>query len=244
PVPTGQAITPSAAPGAIFQPLNPDLPSNPGYTAGQAAAVALSPDGRTLLILTSGFNRMLGPAKVIMEESSEYVFVYDIGGARPVKRQVLKVDNTFLGLAWAPSGERFYVSGGVDDKVLEFEGQPGSYRPGRVFPLGHKAGLGLEVRPSAAGLAVSPDGKRLLVANVQNDSVSLIDITGHKVVAETDLRPGVIDPAKTGQPGGTYPNLVAFVSDGKAYAASQRDRELIALEVSPASLAVAGRQAV
>src|SRR6185437_6307834 len=104
PVPTGQAITPSAAPGAIFQPLNPDLPSNPGYTAGQAAAVALSPDGRTLLILTSGFNRMLGPAKVIMEESSEYVFVYDVGGARPVKRQVLKVDNTFLGLAWAPSG--------------------------------------------------------------------------------------------------------------------------------------------
>ena len=234
PVPTGQAITPSAAPGAIFQPLNPDLPSNPGYTAGQAAAVALSPDGRTLLILTSGFNRMLGPAKVIMEESSEYVFVYDVGGARPVKRQVLKVDNTFLGLAWAPSGERFYVSGGVDDKVLEFEGQPGSYRLGRVFPLGHKAGLGLEVRPSAAGLAVSPDGKRLLVANVQNDSVSLIDLASGRV-SETDLRPG------KGVPGGTFPRAVAWTSNGKAYAASERDREVIALRLTAQGLSVGAR---
>ena len=54
--PTGQILTPTAAPGALFQPLNPDLPSNPAFTAGQASAVALSPDGRTLLILTSGFN--------------------------------------------------------------------------------------------------------------------------------------------------------------------------------------------
>src|SRR5512146_93472 len=119
PTPTGQAITPAAAPGAIFQALNPDLPSNPGFTAGQASAVALSPDGRTLLILTSGFNRMLGPdGKAIRDQSSEYVFVYDVSGPSPVKRQVLRVANSFLGLAWAPAGDRFYVSGGVDDAGL------------------------------------------------------------------------------------------------------------------------------
>jgi len=241
PTPTGQAITPAAAPGAIFQALNPDLPSNPGFTAGQASAVALSPGGRTLLILTSGFNRMLGPdGKAIRDQSSEYVFVYDVSGPSPVKRQVLRVADSFLGLAWAPAGDRFYVSGGVDDDVLEFVGAPGAFRPGRTFALGHKAGLGLQVKPAAAGLAVSPDGRRLLVANVQNDSVSLIDLrTG--AVSEKDLRPGVLDPKRAGAPGGTFPRAVAWVSNAKAYVASERDREVIALRVTSRGIAVGRR---
>ena len=32
------------------------------------------------------------------------------------------------------------------------------------------------MKPEAGGLAVSPDGRRLLVANFQNESVSLIDL--------------------------------------------------------------------
>src|SRR6185312_16399123 len=115
-LPTGQRLTPEAARGAIFQPLNPDLPELPAFTAGQASAVALSPDRRTLLVLTSGFNRNDGAdGKQVSALSDEYVFVFDVSGGAPVKRQVLKVPNTFLGLAWAPSGEKFYVSAGVDD---------------------------------------------------------------------------------------------------------------------------------
>src|SRR4051794_11657994 len=177
PTPTGFAITPSAAQGALFQPLNPDLPGLPGFTAGQASAAALSPDGKTLLILTSGFNRNFGSdGKAIPERSNEYVFVYDVSGDVPAKRQVIRVANSFLGIAWAPAGDRFFVSGGKDDNVQEFTGGAGAFKPGRTFPLGHKAGVGLMVKPVAAGLAVSPDGKRLLVANVQNESVSLIDL--------------------------------------------------------------------
>ena len=65
--------------------------------------------------------------------SEEYVFVFDVSGARPVQRQVILVPNTFLGLAWAPSGERFYVSGGVDDCVYEYAQERGrvSRRPAR-----------------------------------------------------------------------------------------------------------------
>jgi DNA-binding beta-propeller fold protein YncE len=240
--PTGQVLTPTAAPGAIFQPLNPDLPDDPAFTAGQAAAVALSPDGRTLLILTSGYNRAVGPdGRFIPARSNEYVFVWDVSGPAPVKRQVIPVVNAFLGLAWAPAGDRFFISGGVGDKVMEFVGGPGvPFRAGRVFPLGHKAGVGLAVSPEVAGLAVSPDGRRLLAANVQNDSVSLIDLSSGQV-SERDLRPGVIDPALSGRPGGTFPRAVAWVANDRAYVAAERDREIIALSVGADGLKVGAR---
>ena len=228
---TGQALTPKAASGAIFQPLNPGLPGNPGFIAGQASAVALSPDGRTLLILTSGFNRNYGPTgPLIPEQSNEYVFVYDVSGPTPVKRQVLTPPNTFLGIAWAPAGDRFFVSGGVNDDVMEFVSAGGAFSAGRTFPLGHNAGLGLVVKPEAAGLAVSPDGRRILVANLQNDSVSVIDLATGATV-EQDLRPGKIDRGLRGLPGGTFPRAVAWVSNTKAYVASERDREIIPLRL-------------
>ena len=52
--------------------------------------------------------------------SQEYVFVLDVSGAAPVQRQAIAIPNTFQGLAWAPDGDRFYVSGGVDDVVYEY----------------------------------------------------------------------------------------------------------------------------
>jgi len=235
PLPTGQSITPLAAHGANFVALNPDLPTLPGFTAGQTAAMALSPDQRTLLVLTSGYNRQYDAAgKVVPSGSNEYVFVYDVTGAAPVKRQVVQLPNSFLGIAWAPQGRTFYVSGGIDDMVREYTLANGDFTAARTFALGHKAGLGLAVKPGSAGLAVSPDGKRLLVANLQNDSVSLIDLASGNV-AERDLRPGIADPAKSGQPGGTFPRAVVWLSDTKAYITSERDRELIALNIDAAS---------
>src|SRR5947209_266433 len=78
-LPTGQRITPTATPGAVFQPLTPDLPDLPGFTAGQAVSLAPSPDGKLLLVLTSGFNRNYGPdGKPVPVLSNEYVFIYDI----------------------------------------------------------------------------------------------------------------------------------------------------------------------
>jgi len=242
PTPTGLSITPTAARGARFEALNPDVPGMPAFTAGQASAMAISPDGRTLLIETSGFNRNFdAQGKPVAALSNEYVFVYDIAGPAPVKRQVIAIADTFLGLAWAPAGDRFYVSGGKDDDVLEYVGAPGAFAAGRRFALGHHAGVGLAVEPQTAGIAVSPDGRWLLAANFQNDSVSLVDLTSGKVAAEQDLRPGVIDPASAGEPGGSFPRAVIWPSAGRAYVASQRDREIITLELSGERMLVAAR---
>ena len=240
--PTGQFITPRAAPGSIFQPLNPHLPGDPSYTAGQASAVALSPDGRTLLILTSGYNLFYAGAdgQRAPTMSEEYVFVFDVSGRRPVQRQVILVPNTFLGLAWTPSGQRFYVSGGVDDVVYEYAKGTSGFAAARSFKLGHTLGAGLAVKPMAGELAVSPDGGKLLAANFQNDSVSVVDLASG-AVREQDLRPGVIDPAKSGTPGGSFPRAVIWTSPTRAYVASERDREVIAVDVSAGAIAVGDR---
>lgn len=239
--PTGQTITPLAAKGSQFQALDPAIAADPAYRAGQPSALAVSPDGRTLLVLTSGFNRTYGTdGAFIPALSTEFVFLFDISSGVPVKIQSLAVPNAFLGIAWAPAGDRFFVGGGVDDDVLEFLRGPKGFTPARTFALGHKAGLGLAVKPETAGLAVSPDGRRLLIANFQNDSVSMIDlVTGARV--EADLRPGAIDRANHGKAGGTFPRAVAWTADDKAFVASQRDRQVIALNVGPQSVKVEAR---
>ena len=242
-LPTGQRITPLAAPGARMTPLNPNLAELPDFTAGQAVELAASPDGATLLALTSGFNRNLGPdGNLVPALSNEYVFVFDISGREPLKRQVLQIPNSFLGMAWRPDGAGFFVSGGVDDNIHLFKREgAGFIEDGAPISLGHKTGLGVDVKPAAAGIAVSPNGKRLLVANIENDSVSLVDLDARAVVAELDLRPGKIDAEKRATPGGEFPLSVVFAADGRAFVGAARDREIIMLSVEGNALAVQKR---
>ena len=72
--------------------------------------------------------------------------------------------------------KQFFVSGGMDDNVHVFDWSSNRWAESLPpIPLGHKSGLGindedgtkesLHNKPVAAGVAVSPDGKRLLVAN-------------------------------------------------------------------------------
>src|SRR5437016_5896073 len=236
-LPTGMMITPTAARGSVFLPLNPDLPHLPDVTVNDSVdhpvSTALSPDGNTLLVLTSGYNRMNDTAgKAIPWQSNEYVFVYDVRQRLPFKRQVLQVPNTFIGITWNPDGREFYVSGGKDDNVHIFKLVNGGWaEPQPPILLDHKAGLGKEVKPVAVGVAVNSSGTRLLVANYENDSVSLIDLKERKKIAELDLRPGADNPAQHGVPGGEYPYWVTFKGDDKAYVSSLRDREIVVLDV-------------
>src|SRR5882672_1584204 len=87
---TGQQITPLAPVGARFTPLNPGLADYPSWLAGQAVTSVSSPDHNTLLVLTSGYNRVnftSGPnaGSQNAADSNEYVFVYDISHVVPVQ---------------------------------------------------------------------------------------------------------------------------------------------------------------
>src|SRR5712692_3648427 len=230
-LPTGALITPLEAEGATFQALNPGLPNRLDFTAGQATSTALSPDGRLLLVLTTGYNRNYGPdGRLIPSESNEYVFIFDVSTEPPVQQQVLQVPNTFHGIAWSPAGDRFVVSGGPNDNIHIYDHASGEWAESFAVSLRYSGGLGLGVGPQSAGLAITQSGNRVVVANFENDSVCIVDL-GLRAVSEVELRPGKIDPQQRGVPGGEFPFWVATQRDDKAYVTSMRDREVAVIDL-------------
>ncbi|GAC1420512.1 MAG: alkaline phosphatase family protein [Candidatus Velthaea sp.] len=252
-IPTGQYITATAAPGSAFYPLSTNLRPDNNADAAEAVATALSPDGTTLLVLTSGYNlnfRTVGGAPIVYPvldpltglpssvstPKSEWVFAYDVTGTVPVKLQQISIPDTYNGIVWDPSGQRFYVSGGIDDRILVFAGKRSAssasfkadapfillghnsngtapfpkYDGGRLKDSRANAATGGRLATGAvvAGLAISRDGSKLFAANMENDSFSTIDTATRKVEGETRLSlPSV--------PRGEYPFWVAVRSAGE-----------------------------
>ena len=186
----GQQITPLAPEGSRFEPMNPDLAGNPDLLAGQAVTTVVSPDQKTLLVLTSGYNRVFRTDDVpdafgtyfSWPDSKEYVFIYDISTLTPVKKQVVTVPNTYNGIVFDPSGTAFYVSSGMGDfpfdgagnvnpsdtagdnvHIFTLDTATGTWgeEPNTALALHHAAGLGLDVEP--------PNGEQLPV----NERVSV-----------------------------------------------------------------------
>jgi YVTN family beta-propeller protein len=266
-LPSGQTIAPLAAPGSQLMALATGLRADGDADAAGAMSLSLSPDGSTLLLLTSGFNEeyhypdgrpirfpvrdpLTGAISNITTDLTQWIFVYHVapdGGLQLSQR--ITIPDAFVGLAWAPDGARFYVSGGIDDRIAVYarRGETFAFDPPEVL-LGHngnqtaplpsydggilarttagKRDPGLGFSAMAAGLAISADGETLAVANLQNDSVSLIDARSRKVVRETALyRPG------SAAAHGEYPYGVAILTSAgsalqRIYVSSLRDGEV------------------
>jgi YVTN family beta-propeller protein len=251
-LPTGDFITPKAAPGSTLLPLKPGLSGAPDFLADHAASTATSPDGKTLLVLTSGYNETnwiptTAPTPDVVgyedpANSGEWVFVYDIAAnGAPAQKQVLNLPNSFSGIAFSPNGTEFYVGGGQDDSVHVFDFAAGSWAEttvatdagkGAAIALGHTAGLGLVNKPMTAGLAVTADGAQLVVANYENDSISIVTLAT-KAVIDLDLRPGkAASSAATGVAGGEYPFWVGIKGSTTAYVSSLRDHEVDVVDLT------------
>ena len=273
-LPTGQVITPNAAPGSTFAPLATGLRPDGSADAQGAVSTQLSPDGKMLLVLTSGYNLgfkkqdstntlltypVLDPTtglpSSITTSKAEWVFVFDVSTGKLVKKQQINIPNTYNGLAWAADGQRFYVSGGIDDRVYVYKLDGGNFVPDAPFVLlGHNSnqtdpfpkydgGLlkgtvagtavpALSTGAAVAGLAVSQDGKTLVTANLENDSISIVDTDTRKIQQEI----------KFFVPGGTiatgefpFDVKIKSGSNGAAetvFVTSQRDDEVLAVDVA------------
>ena len=241
-LPTGQLMSPTAAPGADYIALYPKLVDSPNLPAGFAQSTVLSPDGKTLVVLTSGFNRVLdGDGKKLPKASTQFAFIFDVSAGKPVQKQVLQISNTFVGIAFSPDGGKLYVPGAGEDNLHVIEMSGGIWNETAApIKLGHTSGNGLDQGPMATGVAITADGRRAVVVNRYNDSVSLIGLAASKVIAEQDLRPGKSGGA-TGLPGGEYPNSVAIRGNDVAYVSSERDREIVVVDIAGAKPAVKTR---
>ena len=179
PVPNmDQTITPLMPTGSQFQQLNTGFTVNGAdWLAQDAATSVISPDGNTLLVLTSGFNGVFNASSKSNldlephQDSTEYVFVYDISTHTPVQKQVVKVPlATYHGIAFDPTSTaanaHFYVSGCTYDAVHtytmnastggmwneELVGNP----PSPALTLGHLGkGVGLLAAPPVGNVPVN-----------------------------------------------------------------------------------------
>jgi DNA-binding beta-propeller fold protein YncE len=143
------------------------------------------------------------------------VFVYNVTGRQPLLQQVLQIPNAFDGLAWNPSGTEFYVSGGTDDSVHVFVKGSTAYAEDAKSPIAsHTGNLNPLPGPAVAGLAVTADGKRLVVANYENDSIHVVDLASRTTTNTLDLRPG------GGVPGGEFAFWVVIKGSTTAFVTS------------------------
>jgi len=234
---TGQYVTPTALRGSTQQFLNPGLAAYPNFIAGEAVRSQLSPDGSTLAVLCAGQNSLIKPdGTTDTAASTQFIFLYDVSGPNkrsPKLLQVLTPTNAHVGLVFSPDGQKLYAAGGRDDVVRVYSNSGGTWAASASIALNHSnVGLGVSVAPNAGGLGISKDGKTLVVVNNYNDSISVIDTASGTVRYEHDLRPYFADnEGKAGGLGGTFPFAVVVKDNGTAYVSSDRDREVVVIEL-------------
>lgn len=167
----------------------------------------VSPDGKYLIVLSSGAD---SPSLTVLEEAT----------LKEVGRTPL--ESAWLGLAINKSGDRVYAAGGAQPTVFEFALQGGILTPARRIDLADPA----QRHPDdfAGDLALSPDGKRLFVAQILRNGIDVINLATGKVDDRfgTGRRPYRILP----HPNGEY-LYVSSWADGAIYRHRAAGGELV-----------------
>ncbi len=201
-LPNGWTLTPEGA----QIPVN-DLPMN----------MVLSRDGRYVLVTTNG-------------NGDQGVEIIDRTTGK--KTQTITINKSWLGIEFAIDGKSFFVSGGDDNELLVFDFAAGqATKTGKII-LGSEAyhALGDRGREESrskgrgeyafpAGIGVSPDGKRLYVAENLTNKVAVVDITSRRVIAKIEV--------------GEYPYDCIVSPNGKlAYVSNWGSRSVSTIDTS------------
>ena len=242
------------AAGAMSTVLSPDgtrlLVLTSGYNANISTAAGVA-------ITVPYLDPTTGKPSTVTSTAWNWVFVFDVtGGKTPVKLQAIQVPDTFAGITWSPDGSKFYVSGGQDDRIYAYAKVGAAYVPDAPFfvlkhnsnPLAAKpmydggitsktpAGkMGLIFGAETAGVATSADGKLLFAANLQNDSISVVN-TATRAVSDFALYKPGSTVAQGEYPFWLTPHTNAGTgSTDKLYVSSIRDGQVIAITTTGAT---------
>lgn len=236
-LPDGRLVTPAGRTTALG-----DFPTG----------LALSPDGRWAVASNSG------QGEGSPQQGNESLQLVD---ARTGRGQQTVTDHapgkdTFFngGVAWSPDGHHVYATGGGNDAVYDYELSDSHLKLAHTWTSTRlhgspTAGLGAPTQgiPSSAqvagnvvgyskAVAVTSDGRRLVVTNEQGGSVVGIDTSTGAITWQTPLGANQQVP-------GSYPEAVALSPDGAtAYVAAQGSNAVYT--VKTANGAVTGVAAV
>lgn len=128
--------------------------------AGRPIDMALSPDGMTLAVLSH--------RRVLLISSKGTL---SLNLARPAG---------YRGVAWAPDGERVFVSTATG-AVQEISKRTGAWRADRQFEIRRPGTRG---NPRPGGIAITADGSTLFVAAMDRNAIVQIDIASGKWIRE------------------------------------------------------------
>jgi len=150
-------------------------------------SAAVSPDGKFLLALNAGNRPSISVVDFAAMKESARIPIPDAG----------------LGLAFSPDGRRVYVGGGSRNAVLEFTFSPaGELKASRE--LSAAAAPSQSTAASFIGdVAVSPDGRLILAADLFHD----------RVIAFNSQSGQIAGTVKTGR----RPYRILFHPDGQAF---------------------------
>jgi len=195
PTPADPAKPESAERAAESLPLPTGLrldPAGPAFDVGNMPlAVALAPGKpERLVLLLSGFRE-------------QGLQVADAAAGRVL--QTLPQPGAFLGLAFSPDGGTLYTSGGDDDSIFRYDWRDGAATLRDRIELEPKK-PDANGRRFPAGLALSPDGARLYVAENLSGTLAVVDAASGHVLQRV--------------PAGLLPYGVAVAPDGTVWVSS------------------------
>src|ERR1051325_4060500 len=168
--------------GVCLDPIRPSLD-----VGNMPLAMVLSPEGDRVVLSLSGWREQ---------------------GLQVIDRHTGKVEQTisqpgaFLGLTFSSDGRTLYCSGGNEDVIYRYAWRDKQATLNDTIVLAAKEPKADGTR-FPAGIALSPDGKRLFVAENIADTLAVVDLESKRVVQRL--------------PTDAYPYAVAVSAKGDVY---------------------------
>ena len=165
-------------------------------------AAVLAPGGRRVVLSLSGW-RVQG-IQVIDRSTGAVV-------------QTLVQPSAFVGLAFSPDGQSLYASGGNQDVIYRYRWSGDSATLADSIVLAPKERAGGTRYP--AGLALSPDGRTLYVAENLGDALAVVELPSGRI--------------KERRPTARYPYAVAVAPNGQVFVSSWTGASVLAFRPRP-----------